>query len=113
MHYARYEIRYYYYGTGEDFDYVPFDNLEEAKRYINKHQAEIINTKHQKTGLYLVYLYSEYDMAKEVYNYYVEKSKAKNLITNISEWNNTREYIYKLAKRYGLIKYIRREGLWS
>lgn len=61
MYFTRYEIRWIihrsFYEGGDTFEYIPFDTLEEAKRYIKEHMELC-----KGSGLYKVRLYSTYDI---------------------------------------------------
>ena len=64
----RYEIRWLYhrcfYEGGDTFEYVPFDTLKDAKDYIKKNKERILNYGADFVGLYLVTLFSNYDVPK-------------------------------------------------
>lgn len=127
MYFTRYEIRHEYrrnfYEGGDDFNYIPFDTLEDANEYIRTHRGELKATTGESIYLYKVRLYSNYDETEllkvfdedgnewtpEKYNTLEVLQYIANK-TDISQEQKTQD-IYEIAKRYGLVRECRKRGL--
>lgn len=72
MTFTRYEIRWTYhrcfYEGGDDFEYMPFDTLSDAKAYVSKHKDTCKSDSNNDVtcGIYKVILHSNYDETEEI-----------------------------------------------